>query len=178
MGFEFYGIGTRLWVYANGNGGVSGTWSAPNGLSASSGSIWAGTNGNTTAERQVGVRSGAGEMYMWSAAATNGARGIWLTAHGTGSAHSVFTVDTNNNVTFYGALSGNASTATKATQDGSGNVITSTYLPLNTTGGIGSCSGGGNYRYCTVATIDTNATYINGPMVLEVSGRDIPLSRI
>lgn len=29
---------------------------------------------------------------------------------------------------FYGALSGNASTATKATQDGSGNTITSTYL--------------------------------------------------
>ena len=29
--------------------------------------------------------------------------------------------------TFKGALSGNASTATKATQDGSGNVITSTY---------------------------------------------------
>ena len=31
---------------------------------------------------------------------------------------------------FVGALTGNADTATKATQDGSGNIITSTYLPL------------------------------------------------
>jgi hypothetical protein len=29
-------------------------------------------------------------MYMWAAAATNGARGIWLSAHGTGAAKAVF----------------------------------------------------------------------------------------
>lgn len=77
--------------------------------------IWAGVSDNTTREIDMGVRSGAGQMYMWSAAATNGARGIWLPAHGSGTAHSVFTVDTNNNVTFYGTLSGNATSATNAT---------------------------------------------------------------
>ena len=33
--------------------------------------------------------------------------------------------------TFIGSLQGNADTATKATQDGNGNIITSTYLPLS-----------------------------------------------
>ena len=36
--------------------------------------------------------------------------------------------------TFSGVLSGNADTATKTTQDGNGNVITSTYITLSTTG--------------------------------------------
>ena len=48
------------------------------------------------------------------------------------------TVPTNNNqltngagyITSAGSITGNAATATKATQDGDGNVITSTYLPL------------------------------------------------
>lgn len=79
---------------------------------ATQGNIWAGTNADTTAERDVGVQSGAGIMYMYAAAATGGSRGIWLSAHGTGSAKSVFVADTNNNVTFYGTFSGNASSAT------------------------------------------------------------------
>ena len=76
------------------------------------GRLWVGVNGNTTRENQVGVQSGAGQMYMWSAAATDGNRGIWLPAHGSGSAHAVFTVDTNNNVTFTGRLNGAISTGT------------------------------------------------------------------
>jgi len=76
-----------------------------------SGNIWAGTNGDTAAERDVGVRSGAGSMYMYSVASTTGDRGIWVPAHGTGSAKAVFRVDTNNSVTFNGALAGNASSA-------------------------------------------------------------------
>lgn len=91
-------------------GGGAMTWNGSS-FSVPSGTIWAGTDGNTTAERQVGVRSGAGSMYMYSQAATGGSRGIYLLAHGTGSAKSVFSVDTNNNVTFNGALSGNASSA-------------------------------------------------------------------
>lgn len=76
------------------------------------GSVWAGTNGNTTAERQVGVQSGAGQMYMYSQASTTGSRGIYLPAHGSGGAKAAFSVDTNNNVTFNGSLSGNATTCT------------------------------------------------------------------
>lgn len=82
------------------------------GLNVVNGSIWAGTDGNTAAERDLGVQSGAGRIYLYSAAATNGARGIWLSAHGTDtSGKHVLSVDTNNNTTFYGTLSGNASTA-------------------------------------------------------------------
>lgn len=39
---------------------------------------------------------------MWSAASTTGSRGIWLSAHGTGGARSVFDVNTNNYVTISG----------------------------------------------------------------------------
>lgn len=55
---------------------TSGNTSIPGQLTAASGSIWAGTDGNTAAERDLGVQSGAGRIYMWSAAATNGSRGI------------------------------------------------------------------------------------------------------
>lgn len=75
-----------------------------------------------------------------------------------------------------GSCTGNAATATKATQDGSGNVITSTYIPLKTSAGIASVEGGGNYSYCTIATINTNEIYINYPIMLELSGRGIPLT--
>ena len=49
---------------------------------------------------------------MYSVASTTGNRGIYVPAHGSGSAKSVFVVDTNNNVTFNGSLNGTASTAT------------------------------------------------------------------
>lgn len=70
--------------------------------------FWAGINGNTTREIDVGVRSGAGTMYMYSVASTSGDRGIWVPAHGTGSGKNVFAVDTNNNCTFYGNCTGSA----------------------------------------------------------------------
>ena len=97
----------------NGNLAVSGTITSTGAISATAGSIWAGTDGNTAAERDLGVQSGAGRIYLYSAAATNGARGIWLTAHGTDtSGKNVLSVDTNNNTTFYGTLSGTATNAT------------------------------------------------------------------
>ncbi len=97
----------------NGNLTVSGTITSTGAISATAGSIWAGTDGNTASERDLGVQSGAGRIYLYSAAATNGARGIWLTAHGTDtSGKNVLSVDTNNNTTFYGTLSGTATNAT------------------------------------------------------------------
>ena len=91
----------------------------------SASTLFAGVSGNTTREAQVGVASGAGDIYMFSQAATSGARGIYLPAHGTGAAKYVIQVDTNNNITFYGSLSG---TATKANglADGS-STMTSAY---------------------------------------------------
>lgn len=91
----------------------------------SASTLFAGVSGNTTREAEVGVASGAGDIYMFSQKTTSGARGIYLPAHGTGAAKYVIQVDTNNNITFYGSLSG---TATKANglADGS-NTMTSAY---------------------------------------------------
>ena len=83
-------------------------------LNVTAGHIWAGTDGNTTAERQVGVQSGAGKIYMFSVASTTGYRGMYVPAHGTGAAKYVITVDTNNNTTFYGSLDGTANQANYA----------------------------------------------------------------
>ncbi len=69
----------------------------------------------------------------------------------------------SNNVTVGSAI--------KATQDGSGNVITSTYLPLKTAGGIAYCSANGANNYFQIATITIGATYVNYPIVFELSGR-------
>ena len=94
----------------------------------SASTLFAGVSGNTAREANVGVASGAGDIYMFSQAATSGARGIYLPAHGTGAAKFLIQVDTNNNITFYGSLSGNAATATKANglADGS-STMTSAY---------------------------------------------------
>ena len=98
-GKVYIGNGAEI---ANSLSVTSGNFSVP------AGNIWAGTNGDTAAERNVGVQSGAGVMYMYSQASASGNRGIYIPAHGTGSAKSVFVIDTNNNVTFYGSLSGTA----------------------------------------------------------------------
>ena len=64
--------------------------------------LWAGVNGNTTRESQVGAQAGAGQIYIYSQAATSGGRGLYIPAHGNGSAKSIISVDTNNNVTISG----------------------------------------------------------------------------
>lgn len=69
-------------------------------LTMSASRFWAGVNGNTAREAQVGVQSGAGQLYMWSHAATTGDRGIYTPAHGSGAAHAIFTVNTNNQTSF------------------------------------------------------------------------------
>ena len=74
------------------------------------------------------------------------------------------------------SVTGNAATATKATQDGSGNNIGNTYLKMNTAGGIASCSGGGSNWYFRIATVNITKAYINRPIVFEISGRGRELS--
>ena len=65
-------------------------------LTTPNGNLIAGTDGNTGGERQVRVQSGAGTMYLYSQAATNGGRGLYVPAHGSGTAYSIIAVDTNN----------------------------------------------------------------------------------
>lgn len=62
-------------------------------------------NGNTSAERQVRVSSGAGDLYMFSQASNTGSRGLYVPAHGTGAAKSIIGIDTNNNAWFNGSAS-------------------------------------------------------------------------
>jgi len=72
------------------------------------GSIYAGddTLANNTTERRVVVYGGAGQMALYSQPSSTGNRGLWLDAHGTGGGKNAFTIDTNNNVTFYGTING------------------------------------------------------------------------
>lgn len=44
-------------------------------------------------------------------------------------------------------------------------------LDKNTAGGIAMCSGGGKYQYFKIATIKITSSYINRPIVFELSGR-------
>lgn len=90
-------------------------------VTTSAGSIYAGTEGDTAAERQVVARSGAGSIYLYSQASATGNRGLYLSAHGTGSALSAISVNTNNEVTFNGkhaTLTGNISAGGNATIGG------------------------------------------------------------
>lgn len=72
------------------------------------GSIYAGddTLENNTVERRLVVYGGAGQMALYSQPSSTGNRGLWLDAHGTGGGKNAFTIDTNNNVTFYGNING------------------------------------------------------------------------
>lgn len=104
----------------------------------SGGSITAGSTADTS-ERQVKVSSGAGTLYMYSQSSSSGSRGLYVPAHGTGSAKAVISIDTNNNASF----AGSATSATSATQDGSGNTIT-TYYQKKITVSQSDPSGGSN----------------------------------
>jgi len=71
-------------------------------ITMSASRLWAGVNGNTTREAQVGVQSGAGQLYLYSSGTAANSRGLYAPAHGTGSAKTVISVDTNNGITYYG----------------------------------------------------------------------------
>lgn len=49
-------------------------------------------------------------------------------------------------------------------------------LDMNTAYGIASCAGSGKYSYCKIATIKISVSYINRPIVFELSGRGRHLS--
>ena len=51
-------------------------------------------------------------------------------------------------------------------------------VPLNTAGGYASCSGNGQYSWCRIATIKITATYLNRPILFEVSGRGIVFTHL
>ena len=104
------------------------SWDAAAAITMTAGKIWVGVNGNTTRENQIGVQSGAGQLYMWSAAATTGSRGIWTPAHGTGTSKAIINVDTNNNATFNGTVS---STSDKKSKDILGIITNAKELILN-----------------------------------------------
>ena len=75
------------------------------------GSVWAGTYAANTAqasEYQVGVSSGAGQLYMYSNAGVAGNRGLYG-RNAAGTYKGCLTIDKDNNVT----LDGNAATATR-----------------------------------------------------------------
>ena len=84
------------------------TWDAAGRIYMQAGRLWVGVNGNTTRENQIGVQSGSGQIYMFSGASTTGNRGIYVTAHGSGSARAVITVGTNNEVYFADGYNGTA----------------------------------------------------------------------
>lgn len=132
------------------------------------GSMYVGTDADTTAERQMQVGSGAGKIYMYSQAATGGNRGLYAPAHGTGAAKSILTVNTNNDINFYGYLNGNISgSSTSCT----GNAATATALtsnagdantPVYFTGGkpaacnnkLGAKNANGYWGMCSAANAD------------------------
>ena len=71
------------------------------------GSFWAGIDGDTIAERTIGVRAGAGTLYMYSQASTTGNRGLYIPPHGSGPAKVFISIDANNSVSFDGSFNGN-----------------------------------------------------------------------
>ena len=82
------------------------SWDASAKLTMTASRFWAGVNGNTTREAQVGVQSGSGQIYMWSAASATGNRGIYVTAHGSGSARAAITIGTNNEIYYADGYNG------------------------------------------------------------------------
>lgn len=86
-----FGISTNSLI-SNGNIQCNASINVP------SGAIWAGTNGNTAAERQIGVQSGAGRLYMYSSAATTGARGLYGSNHA-GNAAGYLSINQSNAAT-------------------------------------------------------------------------------
>lgn len=67
-------------------------------IEMTAGRIWAGVNGDTTRENQIGVQSGAGQLYMYSTASTTGIKGIYFAAHEDSPAGYIAHVDSAHRV--------------------------------------------------------------------------------
>ena len=81
---------------------TNGTTTFQHDVGIPAGSLRVGTEGSTTAQRLIAIASGAGSMSLYSDAATDGRRGLWANAHGTGAAKNIIFLDTNNNITYAG----------------------------------------------------------------------------
>lgn len=68
----------------------------------SAGTIYAGTHGNTAAERQISVRSGSGTLYMYSQASATGGRGLYG-SNNAGTASGYISIDQSNNLSLQSA---------------------------------------------------------------------------
>ena len=85
------------------------SWDATARIWMTAGVLNIGLDGNSSRENSLNVYGGAGRIQLYSAASTTGNRGLWIPAHGSGSAKNIILVDTNNNVTFNGNVTGNCS---------------------------------------------------------------------
>lgn len=94
---------------------------ASTGKATACGSLWTNSSTSSTSEFQVGVRSAAGTLYMYSQGDATKNRGLYG-ANNAGTAVSILTINKDNVVTLNG----------RATQDGNGNTITSYYCTLST----------------------------------------------
>ena len=98
----------NIWFYPSQND----AYDASSCIQMQQNKLMIGVNGNTTRESGLYVQSGAGQIELFSSAATTGTRGLWVAAHGTGSSKTIISADTNNNITYAGGtISGSLSRA-------------------------------------------------------------------
>lgn len=73
-----------------------------------------GSDGSTSQTGLVAATTGGRIVLFMNPDDTNSERtcGLWVSAHGTGTDKNILLVDTNNNTTFYGTLTGTADYAT------------------------------------------------------------------
>lgn len=104
-------------LYANeglavtGNSALTGNLSVTGTIAGNE--LYSGSS-TTTIDRHIFCTSQAGNIFLYSnGSSATGERGIQLAAHGTGEAKPVFSVDTNNNITYYmGEIQGSAMSMT------------------------------------------------------------------
>lgn len=105
----------------------------------------------------------------------------WIAPSNLARTGYLYNVDSNQNATFpanviassfSGSLSGNASTATKATQDSAGQQINTTYIKSLSVSGRTITFTKGNGTTGTITTQDTNTTYANmGAATASAAGK-------
>lgn len=116
----------NLWIKGTGTFGSSVTLDGGV-LTVSNGSVYAGTNGSTTAERQISVRSGAGILYMYSQASTSGNRGLYGANHA-GTYTSYLTIDQSNNLALQSANRAGTLARNIRIENSGGTALSSNYI--------------------------------------------------
>lgn len=103
-------------------------WDATARIWMTAGVLNIGLDGNSPRENSLNVYGGAGRIQLYSASSTTGNRGLWVPAHGSGSAKNIILIDTNNNITFNGNVTGNCSGSSGSC---TGNAATATRINGN-----------------------------------------------